>query len=868
MSGTPFKTLWRLSLAELFQQKRFTLLFVLNLALGLSGFVALSQLQEVLDRSLQSRTQAVLGADIGLSSRRPLNDEAVLKAQEVLTQSVETSQARKTAPKTEMIEIYSMIATPSGASRLVQVKAIDAAFPFYGHIELKKGGPQKPGGAAYDLHQGEKIWLYPEVLFQLGINVGEKVVLGGTEFTVSDVVKDDAAAGISTSMAPRVYIGLNQLIKTKLVGPDSLAWYSTLFKAPGNNRQLDSWVQTLFESPEIPKEMKIYSHINVGQQMGRLLKYLNDYLGLVALSALFLSIVGAIFLFRSHLMSKVKQIATLLSLGFNLRQVFATYGLQLAILGLFSSLITFVLASILTPWLISLTQGLISGNVTYTISWQPFALALLLGVVGSQLISWPLLARLKSMKPAFLFRESQSQKLPMNLWSWFFALIGLILFWGLAIWQSHSVYVGSLFTAAFLLSGLFLGLSAYGLFRILDRLTQKARWTLRLPVRQLVRQPVAAVSCFLALGLGMLLINLVPQLEKTLQAELQNPAASKLPSLFLFDIQEEQIDRLKEIVTRYGLNLNQISPMIRARLIQVNGKDFDKGKRSDKAQTREEEREQRFRNRGYNLSYRQDLSDSEMLHRGKVFSGPYDESSEKMPQISLEKRFADRLKLKIGDRLTFDIQSIMITGEVVNLRSVRWTSFQPNFFIQFQPGVLEPAPKTFLGTLPDMTLEKKNLIQRDIVQALPNVSMVDVTRLVTRLSKIMKQMSGALQFMAIFCLIVGFIVLYSIASHQARLRAWDVNLMKVLGAPFSHIRSLFLVEFAILSLAAGLLGVLISLVLSYLLSNLLFDSLWVWEAKTPLLTLIGLVLVTQVISSFSIMRVLRLKPTLLLNSSR
>ncbi|EQC52317.1 FtsX-like permease family protein [Bacteriovorax sp. DB6_IX] len=149
---------------------------------------------------------------------------------------------------------------------------------------------------------------------------------------------------------------------------------------------------------------------------------------------------------------------------------------------------------------------------------------------------------------------------------------------------------------------------------------------------------------------------------------------------------------------------------------------------------------------------------------------------------------------------------IPVEGVVIGLRDIRWTSFQPNFFIQFQPGVLEMAPKTFIATLPSMSQESKEKIQDTLVDQLPNITMINVTSLVERISSMMNQMAWALKFMSLLCLLAGMVVIYSIANHQARSRRWDIGLLKSLGAGFQLIKRQFLWQFAIISFLATARG--------------------------------------------------------------
>jgi putative ABC transport system permease protein len=330
-------------------------------------------------------------------------------------------------------------------------------------------------------------------------------------------------------------------------------------------------------------------------------------------------------------------------------------------------------------------------------------------------------------------------------------------------------------------------------------------------------------------------------------------------------LQEDQLVDLKSILNKEKVEVSQLSPMIRARLLAVNGEAFDKGTGRTRKLTREEEREMRFRNRGFNLSYRSNLIDSESMVAGTRFSGTYEEGQTTLPEISLEKRFAERLKLKIGDTMTFDIQDVEITGKVVNLRSVKWTSFQPNFFIQFQPGVLDMAPKTFLATLPAMNLNLRNKLQTKLVEKIPNASIIDVSRLIKKILSIVTQMSWALRLMATLCLIAGFVVIYSISNHQAKQRSWDIGLLKSLGATFSTIRGQFLWQFGLISLFAGFFGASISLAVSFVFSTLLFEEIWAFDLLTPLASVILCVVITVFVTHLSTRKALEVKVSTLLS---
>ncbi len=848
--------LFKYFILQLFNNRNFTILFILNLSFGLCSFVTLDIFKSSINYSLKSRSKVLLGADFGLSARRPITDKEIESINEAETNNLRTT----------MVEIFSMVAGPSSKSKLVQIKAIDGSFPFYGEIKLKSNTNEIYNGSTKNLTIDRKVWIYPELLTLLDVKIGQKIKIGQSEFLVDAIVESDNAEGVSTTMAPRVYIGLPYVKDTELLKFGSVAWYTQLFKFPMlSNSQLDEFKDSIEKALTSP-ELKIYTHENVSEQSARILKYLNDFLGLVSIAALFLAAIGGAFLFRSYLFKQLKFFGVYLSLGMSLKKIIFNQTLQLLLLGSIGSILAILFGYLLTPFLDFFTKDILPFALQKSIEPKTLGLILLLGCIGSVLIGLPLITQLNNIKPSILFSSKSNNLLTKNAWYWVAFIPGLIFLWVLSVWQSNSWQTGTLFTFLFLGAGVIISVVAYLFLKLLNILPSSKTLSLNWAIRDLSRFPLASISIFLSIGLGMLLLNLIPQIKASINYELSMPKDSKLPSFFIFDIQEEQLDPLIKISKDFKVNLNQTSPMVRARLLTVNNKEFSKMKLKNKTATREEERQQQSRNRGYNLSYREDLGIGETIIEGRAFSGTYDESGSELPEISVEKRFSKRVGLKIGDILEFDIQGVNIKGKVINLRKVRWTTFQPNFFIQFQPGVLEQAPKTFLSSIPKLNPSIKQSFQDEVVKILPNVSIIDVSRLVERIKKIIDHMSFALQFMTIICLIAGFLVLFSIANYQARQRSSDIALLKSLGSPFKTIQSYFLWQFGLLTFFAGIFGVGLCFIMSYFMSKLLFDSNWILDIKTPALSITLLILVSMAITSIATSQFLRIKPTKLLDN--
>lgn len=831
---------FRFVFSELFHSKRFVFLFLLNLSLGLTSFVALEFLKTSVDATVSAQSRQVLGADLGVSSRRVLKDQEWETVEAVLPASHQA---------TNIIEMFSMVSKNS-ASSLVQIKAIDMSFPYYGQVLTN------PIKKTKDLEDATSIWVYPEILTLLNAAIGDTLKVGDREFRIAAIVEDDAASGISTGMAPRIYMSREALQKTNLLRAGTLAWYVRLYKLPNvEDMALEDLRDQIFK--KIPSsDVQVYTHKNASEQTARLLNYLGDFLGLVSLAALFIACIGLTFLLSTYIQIKSKSIAILNAVGFSRQRALFFYFVQFIILIGLGSIISVAVAAFVLPVIMKASQSVAPFAIRPTMNFQSLGLSLALGLVGGLFLILPHLMRLYRTNPNQLLRGAQWQKMQWTWLQYMTFIPSFVLFYFLSIRQMHSFKNGSIFFASFVGAGLVLYSLAYGLLPILGKIDSIKWIPLRWALRDITRLRMVTVTGFLSLALGVFLVNIVPQIKANIEAEIQRPAGSKIPSLFLFDIQSEQVEELRVLLKKEKIALNNISPLIRARLIEVNGLPFSKGEgASAKGTSREEEQEASFRNRGFNLSYREELDSSETLVAGAPLPKTFDSSkTDTIAEISLEIRFAQRLNLKIGDVLTFDIQETPMRGKITSFRKVNWTSFQPNFFVLFQSGSLEDAPKTFLATIPKIPLEQKVSMQKSIVQKMPNVSLIDVDRLIKKLMTLVEQMGWALQVMSAFCILVGLTVLLALANDQIRSREWDIGLLKALGTQHSQIALCFILQFTIISVAAALAGGLLSLLGSYIFSYFLFDGSWSFNWQVPLLILVFIALLSPLLIFFGVRR--------------
>jgi putative ABC transport system permease protein len=847
--------LWlKLAWKEIHNNFKFSLFFVLNLSIGLIGFIALDSFKQSIDEHLQNNSKSILTADVQISSRQPLTEEETSLAESLLGNNFET---------TDQISFLSMVAG-NGNSRMSQIIGIAEGFPQYGDIVLERSGSVLESNARETLLGSNEIWVARDLMVILGLNVGDSLKIGDTTFTIADTILADPSSTISVMTSfPAIYMSLRSVDATGLIQLGSRITYSRFYKLPAgfDVSNLERDFRDLEESVlKDARRISLTTHEEESEDLGEILDYMNDYLGLIALIALFLAGVGAAYLFRSFFTSRFRDMAILMCLGGTPRQAYVMTLVQITLLGTISALIASAIAWLSLPLLPQLFDGFLPRGFDNHMDINSLLLALFLGTVGSLICCLPILSKIYDLNPIGLFHENVQPTPVHGHWRRHVASYApiLLVFWALAMWQSRSFVIGSLFVAGFLVAIGLLGTVAWYILHLCGRFSGVSRITHKLALRNLDRNRLGALSCFLAIGLGSLLINLIPQIQKGLEEEITQPTSFQVPDFFMFDIQEEQLSQLQSILADKGYELSYLSPMIRARLDSVNGVVID--------EVDETPDEQLVQRRMYNLTYQDALKNSETLIDGTMWNGPWDFNSTELPGISIEENFANRMGFKIGDTLGFDVQSVPVEGRIVNTRKVDWNSFQPNFFVSFQPGVLDPAPKTFVAAISSVAEADRIAVQNAIVTALPNVSVINVTQIVARLLDITNQISWAIRVMAYLSIFAGLVVLFSIARYEVKSRFWEINLLKILGANFRDVKGMVQIEFGILGFFAALSGVVLSLAMSWTISWVIFDNLWSFSAGLTGFSVLAITALSVFTALVATLGVLRQKPLELLKA--
>lgn len=849
------KFLLRLSWRDISRNRRFTLLFLVNLALGLAGFMVIGSFSGSLNRYLDGNLKEILTADLVLQSSRPLTKQEIEISRAMLQPEARISQ---------QISFYSMV-KGSTVAKLAQIVAIDGAYPLYGSFRYT--GSFAHSRVLNDLQQERKLLMSRETARTFGLQLGDTLKIGQAEYQVAFFYEQDPEGEFTAlELAPKIYLSIAQLGDSGLIRFGSRITYKRFFRLSASSDAAAAAVGLNKALAAVAGEngsVRIVTTKDVNRRLGRVVGYFGKFLGLASMVALFLAGMSAAYLFREHLQARLKETAIMLCLGASRRQCLLLHAGQLSVLGFLAACMSIFLGWWLLPLFGRLFTGIIPPNLHLMLDPISVIITLVVGTIGSLLFCLPVYLRLFTVQPLQLLHEQRGDTEPgikgMALLgaSLLPALAMLVL---LAASLSGSLYQGALFTAGLVVLVVIFSLIAGLLLNRCRHWSRKSGLTWKIVWRNLHRNRLSTGAVFVAIATAVLLVNLVPQVENGLMAEIGRPEGMELPVFFLIDIQEEQQQPLRAFFQGSGHELSSLAPMVRGRIVSVNSVPFSKWRQQQSGV------DAVFRRTEFNFSSREQLDASETVVKGlPVRPTPWSWESGQPFDISMEEQFSERLGVTLGDRMVVDIQGIELEGQIVNLRKVRWNSFQPNFFMLLQKGVLDDAPKTYLASISRVAPEEKIQVVNRLAERFANISVIDVTRTVELLGDITAKLTRSLRFMAWLAMATGVVAVVSIARQEALRREREINLLRVLGAGVGRIRMITMMEFALLGGAAALTAILLSYGCSYTVAWLLFDRIWQFQWQSGLLLLGALPITCAMIAFLAIDSVLRRKPVVLLS---
>lgn len=825
-----------LVLKALSRSKSFSLIFILNFCLAIASLSYLQFFKGSIDSSLDVKAKSLLGADLVINSRFPITDEQIVDIKNKLPEVRSFNQG---------ISTVSMVST-SNRARLMELVKINEGFPFYGGLEFR----DKSVYPNQTQPNANEVWVYKEVLELLDLKLGDTVKIGKENFIIKKVIEEDSLKTVSFSgFMPKIYMSEEALKSTELLKFGSTARYKLnyQFKESFNNNKLEEIENSLEKT--IDQNLRALSPNDGRDRLLRVLNFVTNFLSLVSLVSFFLGLVGLIYLYSGFLRKHQSDIRVLSDLGLSKRTISLTYLSHLFVLILISSIVVFSLILFSAQFLAPVIQKLIGFDFDFTFDYSfflksAFALLLISLSVGIPLIS-PLLERKKAkflktllgFIPFILFLLVLSHFVtPIKSIGLFFAITVLVLIFLFFV-------IGSFILKRLDFSGHFENLS------------------LSLAIKNITRQNKTSLTLFSAILLCTTFFSLIPQVGSSLSASLTQSAQER-PRFFVIDAKEDQLKDIEKEVNSKGAKLENIAPMIRGRIIKVNDTDFTKFAKNNADKELKQQRDE-LKNRAVNLSYRTELKKSESIIEGREFSGLYNSSDFSKPiELSVENRYASRRGIKLGDKITFDVLGLEIDTVVVNIRTVNWTEFTPNFFFILQDGAINDAPKTVLATISRGDYNASQMLIK-LTELFPSLTVLDVKSLFQTFAELVESITKITDNMSYYSIIIGLLMSFIIIQYQMNLQKNNILRLKMIGVKNKTIRNSFLIEFGLISFSASSLGIVLGSIGSYIVSNLLFQSYWDFRLDVLLVYFLLIPILTILIVSLFTSKIIHQKENVL-----
>ena len=834
----------RFSLRELRGGLRGFRLFVACLGLGVAVIAGIGTLSASIVTGLERDGRSLLGGDLEfrLTHRGATAPElAFLESQGQVSQAV---QMRAMAH-----------ALRSDERALIELKAVDGAYPLYGAVALEP--PSSPNdlhgllaprnglpGAAVD----------PQALIRLDAQLGDRLGIGEAEFEIRAVIArepDRATEGLT--LGPRIMIAAGALDATKLVQPGSLAyWHYTVKLRPELNA---AQVQAIAKRDFAASGWRIRDWKEGSPGVRRFLDRASLFLVLVGLTALLIGGVGVANAVHAHLDGKTPTIATLKSLGAPSGLIFRIYLWQTLLLAVFGIAIGLVAGAALPNLAAGALADVLPLPLVPGVYWQPLALAGAYGLlVALAFTIWPL-ARAAEIRPAALYRDlvAPGRRLPRPI----YVAATLLLFAALAalaILGTEERRFAGAFVFAAIIAFILFRLIALGVAR-LARHIRPRNVRLKLAFASLHRPGAATAALLLSLGVSLTLLVAIALVESNLHAQVEERLPDEAPAFFFVDIQTAQLDDFRSTVLGIpGARDLETVPNMRGRITTV------KGVPAEQIDVAAEQRWVLQGDRG--LTYARDLPGGSTLLAGQWWPRDYNGP----PLISIEEKAAKGLGVGIGDKLTVNVLGRDIEAEIASIRQLDWSSFGINFVLVFSPGLLERAPHTVLATVKADPATELALF-RAVTQRFPNISVVRMKDVLTELNAIVLKLGAAVRGAAAITLIAGLIVLAGALAAEHRRRLKEGAILKALGATRRDVILAHVIEYGSVGLVGAALAFLLGWAAAWSMVTLMMNASFYFAPGVAAATALGGVAATLLLGLAGAWQALAAKPAPLLRSA-
>jgi putative ABC transport system permease protein len=789
------KMVWRDSRS----QYKKLLLYVSSIILGTAALVSIRSISKNIEFAIEAQAKTLLGADLEVRSRKAFN----LKSDSVFS-LISDKESR-------IFQFMSMVYfEKTGSTRFSSIRALEGNYPFYGEIETE------PKNLNSSFREKQETIIDQSLALQLDANIGDSIKIGQIKFKVIGFIKKIPGESFSFgAAAPRVYISMTYLERTKLIQPGSVVNYYAYFKldALTNPEDLLSQHESFFE---IEKQRATTVKDKQGQ-LTRNMENLYRFLNLIGFIALILGSIGVASSIHVYVKDKIASIAMLHCLGASSKQTLMILATQTGLMALFGAIIGSTLGVIIQYLLPELLKGIISIDINLFISWSSVAFGLSIAFSMAVLFAMLPILKIRHISPLLAIRSELSEKKindPLKWLLYFLILLSLLLF---AYLQTSSLSLAIFFTLFLLFSFTCLYLTArFTIFIVRKTFPKNWSYPFRQSLLNLFRPNNQTVTMVTAIGLGVFLINTMYLSQESLINFIKFDSDGERPNIVVFDIQSDQLKGVIDILEENKISGIKSYPIVTMRISKLRDLAVD----SILADTTSKIPKWAL-NREHRATYRNTLLSSETITEGE-FNSDYGDSI----FISVESGIAKNLDLELKDEIIFDVQGFDLKTYVGSIRKVEWRRVQPNFFFVFPKSALETAPQINIVSAKTNTKEESNQIQKDLVKSFSNVSIIDISLVIAVVEDIVNKIAYVIRFMALFSILTGITVLISAIANSRFQRQKENVLLRTLGASKSQIKKILFGEYFFLGSLSVISGLVLSIFSSFLLITFVFKTVF------------------------------------------
>lgn len=812
------QSFWRLGWRTLWRDVRSgeLRLLVLAVTLAVAALTAVGFFADRLQGGLQRDARQLIGGDAVVATDNP-------------TPAVFTQQAQRQGLRAVHTLTFPTMARASdlqgGSAKLVALKAVETGYPLRGSLRIKSqtSAIEKVAQSIPELGQ---VWVETQLMDALELSIGDALLLGNSRFTIAAaiVVEPDRGTGFM-NFSPRVMVNRADIDATGLVQPASRISYR--MAVAGDEAQVKAfvkWADLQIKGDQPMRGVRIESVETGRPEMGQTLDRASKFLSLVALLAALLSAVAVALAARSFAASHLDDCAMLRVLGLSQRTIAASYCWEFALVGLFASGLGVAMGFGVHYLFVVLLAGLVDASLPAA-SLVPVFLGLGMGLTLLVAFGLPPILQLAQVPPLRVIRRDVGNLRPASLGV---LSIGVGGFAALLLAVSSDLTLGLIAVGGF--AGAVLIFAGMGWLAI-----KVLRWSVNdstapralvLATRQIAARPAFTVVQVSALAVGLLALVLLVLLRTDLISSWKKATPADAPNRIVINVSPDQSDEFQQTLKRAGIEKFDWYPMIRGRLVAINGRDVSPDDFS-------EDRAKRLVDREFNLSHGAVRPSSNLIVEGRW-------TDEEKGAISMEEGIAQTLGLKLGDTLRFDIAGIQSDAKITSMRKVDWGSMRANFFAMYPVSQMGQVPATYMGAFKAPVTPG---FDNALVRAFPNVTNIDMSATISQVQRVLDQVIRAVEFLFGFTLAAGLVVLFAAVSATREERSRDFAIMRAIGAQNSLLRQVQRIELAGVGLLAGFLASCVASVVGWALARYVFEFSWTVSLWVPLAgALVGAVL--------------------------